>query len=118
MGEYIIDSYILTLEQKLFYPPASNTLLRATIEETDPQAIKQGAISTISSIHGKIASTTKLLNSIISGSWPIGHVASAPSLTAWGSKAQTASDTLATVAEGNAHSTVAPDREAGKASIT
>ncbi|OJZ81149.1 hypothetical protein ASPFODRAFT_52173 [Aspergillus luchuensis CBS 106.47] len=101
-----------------FCPPASKTLLRATTGGTGPQAIKPGAISTVSSAHGRIASTTMLLNSAVSGSWPIGHVASAPSLTAWGPKTPTASDTLATVAEGNAYSTVAPDNKAGKASTT
>ncbi|GLA44388.1 hypothetical protein AnigIFM63309_003150 [Aspergillus niger] len=101
-----------------FCPPASKTLLRATTGGTGPQAIKPGAISTVSSAHGRIASTTKLLNSAVSGSWTIGHAASVPSPTAWGSKTPTASDTLATVAEGNAYSTVAPDNKAGKASTT
>ncbi|KAI3054128.1 hypothetical protein CBS147353_11465 [Aspergillus niger] len=99
-------------------PPASNTLLRATTGGTGPQAIKPGAISTVSSAQGRIASTTKLLNSAVSGSLPIGHAASVPHPTAWGPKTPTASDTLATVAEGNAYSTVAPDNKAGKASTT
>ncbi|GKZ98471.1 hypothetical protein AnigIFM59636_003266 [Aspergillus niger] len=93
-------------------------MLRATIGGTDSRAIKSAATFTVSSAHRRIASTTKLLDSVVSGSWPSGHATSAPSLTALGSKAQTASDTLATVAEGNAHSAEAPDKEAGEAATT
>ena len=117
-GGYILDSNVLTFAQGSFYSSASKTMLRATIGGTDSRAIKSAATFTVSSAHRRIASTTKLLDSVVSGSWPSGHATSAPSLTALGSKAQTASDTLATVAEGNAHSAEAPDKEAGEAATT
>ncbi|GKZ75125.1 hypothetical protein AnigIFM50267_002614, partial [Aspergillus niger] len=97
------------------YSLASKTLLRATMEGTDSQPIKPAAISTVSSALGRLASTTKLLNSVVSISSLSGHATSASSQTARDPKASTALDMLATVAEANAHSTETPDKEAGKA---
>ncbi|GAA93275.1 similar to An04g07990 [Aspergillus luchuensis IFO 4308] len=97
------------------YSQASKTLLRATMEGTDSQAIKPAAISIVSSALGKLAPTTKLLNSVVSSSSLSGHATSASSQTARDPKASTALDMLATVAEANAHSTETPGKEAGKA---
>ncbi|KAI2864100.1 hypothetical protein CBS76997_11238 [Aspergillus niger] len=97
------------------YSLASKTLLRATIEGTDSRAIKPAAISTVSSALGRLASTTKPLNSVVSSSSLSGHATSASSRTARDPKASNALDTLATVAEANAHSTETPDKEAGEA---
>ncbi|OJJ66178.1 hypothetical protein ASPBRDRAFT_60027 [Aspergillus brasiliensis CBS 101740] len=101
-----------------FYSPASKTLLRATIGGTDSRAIKSAAISTVSSALGRLASATKLLNSVVSSSSLSGHATSASSRTVRDPKAPTALDTLATVVEGNAHSTETPDKEAGEAATT
>lgn len=106
---------MLTLAQGSLYSQASKTLLRATMEGTDSQAIKPAAISIVSSALGRLAPTTKLLNSVVSSSSLSGHATSASSQTARDPKASTALDVLATVAEANAHSTETPDKEAGKA---
>ncbi|GLA78871.1 hypothetical protein AtubIFM55763_000764 [Aspergillus tubingensis] len=71
------------------------------MEGTVSQAIKPAAISIVSSALG---------SSSLSG-----HTTSASSRTARDSKASTPLDTLATVAEANAHSTETPDKEAGEA---
>ncbi|PYH50902.1 uncharacterized protein BO96DRAFT_439422 [Aspergillus niger CBS 101883] len=109
----ISASYCMGLRS--LYLLANKTLLRATIEGTDSQPIKPAAISTVSSALGRLVSTTKLLNSVVSISLLSGHATSASSQTARDPKASTALDMLATVAEANAHSTETPDKEAGKA---
>ncbi|KAI3050849.1 hypothetical protein CBS147353_11615 [Aspergillus niger] len=113
-----VNSATCSASPGLFCSPASPTPPNATTAGTGPQSTRLADTPTVSSALAMIASATWLPNPVGSDSWLRVYTTSTSPWRSRSPQDLTVSETLATVTEGDAPSTAAPDTEAVETSST